>query len=104
MNRDRRVLPLKIGTLTIYVPSLPGRLVLLWPAAGQGAYAQAELPLEVGQGRVIGAGPAGAGAVPKPGERRFIFTDRQPTRPPGTMLGQRHVGTTILALRGMRPF
>jgi hypothetical protein len=37
----------KIGTLTIYFPSLPGRLAFLRPAAGHGADAQAKLPLQV---------------------------------------------------------
>jgi hypothetical protein len=37
----------KIGTLTIYFPSLPGRLAFLRPAAGHGADAEAKLPLQV---------------------------------------------------------
>ena len=37
----------KLGTLTIYFPSLPGRLAFLRPAAGHGADAQAKLPLQV---------------------------------------------------------
>jgi len=49
----------KIGTLTIYFPFLPVRLVLLRPATGQGADANAHLPLQAGQGSIFARGPAG---------------------------------------------
>jgi len=70
---------------------LSGRVVLLRSATGQGADSLAELLLQVGQGSVVAGGSAGAGAVAKPGEGRFVFAGGQPARPAGTLLLTRHV-------------
>lgn len=70
---------------------LPGRLVLLRPAVGQGADTPAQLPLQGGQGGVIAGRPAGPGAEPKPGKDLFVFRARQPARPAAALVLTRHV-------------
>ncbi len=70
---------------------LPGRLVFLRPAAGQGAQAPAQLLLQRGQGCVFACRPAGAGAEPQPRKGRFVFRTRQPARPAAALLLTRHV-------------